>query len=323
MLLSLASRQKVLFVGGKGGVGKTSVASALALARAREGARVLVVSTDPAHNLGHLWDLAVGDDATRLASPGTGLVDGIEIDPESVVSTHLTAVRETMHRMLPDRLWAAADRHLELAREAPGTHESAIVDRVAETLAIGLSDYDLVVYDTAPSGHTLRLLAMPEHLTGWTESLLASRDRAERFAAAIEGLGGKDRGADRDAELRRVLVRRRERFATLRDSIRDPGLTSFVVVTTAERLPVLESLALHEQLVKIGVDVGGVVVNRRSPAEAGSFLAGRRRLEDVETATLREALPDTPFLELPLLPDALTGPAGVGAIADACRVGSS
>jgi arsenite-transporting ATPase len=310
-------------VGGKGGVGKTSVASAIALARAREGARVLVVSTDPAHNLGHLWDLPVGDDATRLASPGTGLVDGIEIDPESVVSTHLAAVRETMHRMLPDRLWPAADRHLELAREAPGTHESAIVDRVAETLATGLSDYDLVVYDTAPSGHTLRLLAMPEHLTGWTESLLASRDRAERFGAAIQGLGGNDRGADRDAELRRVLVRRRERFATLRDTIRNPGLTSFVVVTIAERMPVLESLALHEQLVKLGVDVGGVVVNRRSPAEAGPLLAGRRRLEDAETAALREALPDTPLLELPLLPGALTGPAGVGAIADAGRVGSS
>lgn len=323
MLLSLTSRRRVLFVGGKGGVGKTSVASATALARAREGARVLVVSTDPAHNLGHLWDLPVGDDATRLASPGAGLVDGIEIDPERVVSTHLAAVRETMHRMLPDRLWPAADRHLELAREAPGTHESAIVDRVAETLATGLSDYDLVVYDTAPSGHTLRLLAMPEHLTGWTESLLASRDRAERFGAAIQGLGGQDRGADRDAELRRVLVRRRERFATLRDTIRDPGLTSFVVVTIAERLPVLETLALHEQLVKLGVDVGGVVVNRRSPAEAGPLLAGRRRLEDVETTTLREALPDTPLLELPLLPGALTGAAGVGTIADAGRVGSS
>ncbi|MGH3350260.1 MAG: ArsA family ATPase [Nocardioides sp.] len=323
MLLSLTRRRRVLFVGGKGGVGKTSVASALALAHAREGARVLVVSTDPAHNLGHLWDLPVRDDATRLASPGTGLVDGIEIDPESVVSTHLKAVRETMHRMLPDRLWPAADRHLELAREAPGTHESAIVDRVAETLALGLADYDLVVYDTAPSGHTLRLLAMPEHLTGWTESLLASRDRAEKFAAAIQGLGGKDRGADRDAELRRVLVRRRERFATLRDTIRDPGLTSFVVVTTAERLPVLESLALHEQLVKLGIDVGSVVVNRRSPADAGPLLAGRRRLEDAETATLREALPDTPLLELPLLPGALTGPLGVGVIADACRVGSS
>jgi arsenite-transporting ATPase len=322
VLLSLAAQRRVLFVGGKGGVGKTSVASAVALARSRAGARVLLVSTDPAHNLGHLWDRPVGDEPVRLldsaGSTGGGHVDGVEIDPDATVRRHLAEVRATMLRLLPERLHASAERHLDLAREAPGTHESAVLDRLAESIETGLASYDLVVVDTAPTGHTLRLLALPQHLTSWTESLLANRDRSERFGAAVRGLGGGREAADldSDAELRRVLVRRQRRFATLRDLVVDPARTSFAIVTTAERLPVAESVALFAQLRGSGVDVGAVVVNRRSPADAGDLLADRRRLEDVQLASLRAGVDDAPLVEVPLLPGDLVGEAGVGALAE-------
>src|SRR5690606_16319646 len=92
-------RRRILFVGGKGGVGKTSLASALALSRARAGERVLVVSTDPAHNLGHLWQREVGDDPVRLADDG-GLLDGVEIDPHATIVRHLAAVEKTMLKLL-------------------------------------------------------------------------------------------------------------------------------------------------------------------------------------------------------------------------------
>src|SRR5690606_35093989 len=171
MLLNAIDDRRAVFVGGKGGVGKTSIASALALASARRGSRVLVVSTDPAHNLGHLWQRAVGDEVTTLWD-GSGRVDGVEIDPARTVDAHLAAVSDTMTRLLPEHLHRAARDHLDSARDAPGTHESAVLERVAETLETGLDRYDLVIFDTAPSGHTLHLLAMPERMTGWTEKLL-------------------------------------------------------------------------------------------------------------------------------------------------------
>ena len=318
MLLSLASSRRVLFVTGKGGVGKTSVASAVALGRAREGARVLVVSTDPAHNLGHIWDRAVGDRPTRVATMAerSGYVDGLEIDPQATVDRHLAAVSASMRRLLPERLWASADRHLDLAREAPGTHESAILERVAEAVEQGLADYDLVVFDTAPSGHTLQLMALPGQLTAWTETLLANRDRSERFGAALRGLGGKDGEVDRDAELRRLLVRRRQRFAGLRDTVTDPTATAFVLVLAAERLPVSETLELHGRLVELGIPVGALVVNRRSPGDAGDLLAARRALEETQLARVRRDIAAVPIVELPLLPGDLVGEAGLSAIAD-------
>ncbi|PJE97249.1 arsenic-transporting ATPase [Streptomyces carminius] len=332
MLLDLVTARRTVFVGGKGGVGKTSVAAALALGRARSGARVLLVSTDPAHNLGHLWGRPVGDEPVRLVGPedlvsgrgtGTGTaghVDGLEVDPERTVEQHLSAVAETMRRLLPERMHAPAARHLQLARQAPGTHESAVLERIAEAVELGEEAYDLVVFDTAPSGHTLRLLALPEQLVSWTEALLANRDRSERFGAAVRGLGG-GRETGHDAELRRVLLRRRNRFSRLREVVTDPARTGFVLVLTAELLPIAETMEVYEKLTGLGVDVAALVANRRSPADAGELLDRRRRQEDEHLVRLRQRVPDVPLLDVPLLPGELVGTQALAALAD--RLGPS
>lgn len=317
MLLTTARERRLVLVGGKGGVGKTSIASALALARARDGARVLLVSTDPAHNLGHLWGTPVGDEPTGLVE-APGRVDGVEIDPDATVREHLAAVEVTMLRLLPERMHAAAREHLARARSAPGTHESAVLDRLAHWTRIGLADYDLMVVDTAPTGHTLRLLALPEQLTGWTEGLLANRDRSERFASLVRGLDGQSAGADRDAELRRTLVARRERLARLHDAVTDRQATAFVPVLTAETLPVRETLALIRELDALAIARGPLVVNRRSPADAGALLEQRRSAEDAQLAVLRTELAaggaPSASIEMPLL--GVDGPEAVAALAD-------
>ncbi|MGL3151395.1 ArsA family ATPase [Microbacterium sp. A82] len=323
MLLDLIRDRRVVFLGGKGGVGKTSLASAVALARAREGARVLVVSTDPAHNLGHLWECQVGDQPVRLArfdvnsDVPAGAVDGMEIDPHATVERHLAAVEQTMLRMLPERQHAQAREHLDRARHAPGSHESAVLERIAEAAELARNEYDLVVFDTAPSGHTLRLLALPGQLSGWTESLLRNRDRSERFSAAMRGLAGRaEPAADSDAQLRRTLQARRARFDALQEAISNPSTAGFIVVFTAEALPVAETIEVVDALRELQVPVAALVANRRSPADAGELLRARRSLEDRHLGTVRKTLPDMPLVEIPLLPGELTGIGALGSLAD-------
>lgn len=316
MLLD-ALRRPVLFVGGKGGVGKTSLASSLALARAREGKRVLVVSTDPAHNLGHLWRREVGDVPQRLAEVGGGVLDGVEIDPNATIERHLAAVETTMMRMLPERQHKSAREHLDRAREAPGSHESAVLERIAELAEVGQRDYDAVVFDTAPSGHTLRLLALPGQLAGWTDALLRNRDRSERFSAAMRGLTSTAAPeATAEAELRRALHRRRERFDALQKAVADPQRMGFVVVFTAEALPVAETLEVVASLGRMHVEVAALVANRRSPADAGELLRERRVGEDRHLGQVRLAVPGVPLLEVPLMAGEITGVEALGQLAD-------
>lgn len=317
MLLDLARSRRVLFIGGKGGVGKTATASAVALHRARQGAAVLVVSTDPAHNLGHLWEQRIGDQILPLwtehdGKHDGGRLDGVEIDPEATTAAHLAEVGESLRQMMPDHLKSEVDKHLNLAAQSPGTHESAVLERTATLLQDQLQDYELIVFDTAPSGHTARLMALPEIMTAWTEGLLDRRTKAERFGAAVRALDADDAPdgssqAARDRRIRQVLTRRRERFEAMRAILSDPKRCSFVIVLTAERLPVLESVELHAQLRATGVDVGGFVVNRISPSDAGEFLARRHRRERAHLEELQRLVPDVAVDTLPLLPEDLVG----------------
>ena len=315
MLLDLARSKKILFFGGKGGVGKTTVSAATAIARANEGARVLLVSTDPAHNLGHLFDRPIGAQAVRI----TAGLDALELDPKSTVEAHMREVSSALYQLMPANQHGEIDKHMSLSRDAPGMQEAALLERIAEVVETGVEEYDLVIFDTAPSGHTARVMVLPQMMSAWTEGLIQRREKADRFADIVRGLGSdssmEDKtigGADqeekqRESKIRQILLRRRNKFVHLRDKIADPDLTSFVIVLAAERLPVLETIELHELLQQTGISVDCLVVNKRAPANAGEFLDERRAQEEIHLQTLADALPGVTRQDLHLLAHDIVG----------------
>lgn len=324
--------RRLLFVGGKGGVGKTTVASALGVLAAQRGRRCLVVSTDPAHSLGDAFDRRIGDQVTALTS---GLW-GLEIDPEAEAKRHIDNVTAVMKQYAAPQLHAELDRQMRLARLSPGAVEAALLERVATLILAADADYDLVIFDTAPTGHTLRLLTLPEVMAAWTDGLLAHNRRAEELGKVLRHLTpqgaradlstpfdepDQDPFKDMDRRTRRIaetLLRRRRLFHQARRRLADAAHTGFVFVLIPERLPVLETARAVAALREFDIPILGAVINRVLPQEAdGEFLSRRRQQQARYLEKIEQKLQGLETIRLPLLPNDVQGLAILGEVAEA------
>jgi arsenite-transporting ATPase len=296
VLLNPLLEQQVIFFGGKGGVGKTTCSAAFALAASRRGRRVLLVSTDPAHSTADIFERPIGAKERELEK---GL-SALEIDAAGEAARYIGDVKRDIERMFSANVVKQAYRQIEAAAASPGLMEVALLDRMIDLIIERRQRYDLIVFDTAPTGHTLQLLRMPDAITAWIEALVRHR------RAVLE----IDRGGEQSFEVAvaedpvlGALERRHQRLAQLREIITDRSRTSFVLVGIPERLVIEETSRAAALLVDTGIDVGGLVVNRILPDDLeGEFFLSRKAqertyLEEIERRFAR--LPKVYVRQLP------------------------
>ena len=162
----LTQAPRFLFFTGKGGVGKTSIACAAAVQLAGEGKRVLLVSTDPASNVGQVVGESIGNRVTAI--PAVPNLWALEIDPQAAAQAYRDRIVGPVRGVLPDE----AVRSIEEQLSGACTVEIAAFDEFSKLLGDerATADFDHVVFDTAPTGHTLRLLELPAAWTGFLEA---------------------------------------------------------------------------------------------------------------------------------------------------------
>ena len=163
--------KRVLFFGGKGGVGKTTSASAMAVAASKSGKRVLLVSTDPAHSTSDIFERPIGPEPVPLLPN----LHGLEIDGEFESKRYVTTVKERINGLFGHTIQKEAARQIDLAASMPGIEETALFDRIGALIRGEDDRFDLIIFDTAPTGHTLRLIRMPELMEAWIRALSRSR----------------------------------------------------------------------------------------------------------------------------------------------------
>ncbi|MFC6768050.1 ArsA family ATPase [Natrinema soli] len=248
------------FFGGKGGVGKTTVSSAYALECVDAGLETLVVSTDPAHSTADVFDQEFGDDPRPVE--GHDGLSVMEIDPDREVQEHLSELKQQLGSQLSATMVNEVDIQLEMAHQTPGAYEAALFDRFVEVIRTA-DDYDRVVFDTSPTGSTLRLLALPELLERWIDRLMDKRERSiDLFEKAAIGNKEPRRVMEGDPILAR-LQERKERFEFAGEVLREDA--AFYLVLNPDELSIRETRRSVETLTEADLPVEGLVVNRLTP----------------------------------------------------------
>ena len=298
----LGSARWLLF-GGKGGVGKTTCAAAVALDLAMD-RRVLLVSTDPAHSLGDVFGAAVGDEARRVpGGPATLRVREIDaaVEMARFRRKYVAAVDEAFGRITRSSGGdhAAFRDLIDLA--PPGIDEVIAVAEIAEALADDATQDEVIVTDTAPTGHALRLLQTPAVLREWTQALMAILLKYHEIVGA--------------GTLAALLVQLSKRLRRLQEILADPAKARFVIVTRAAALPVAESEALIAALRGLGIGVGAVIVNAM-----GAGVCARCRAHDGaearHMATLHRAVHAAGGYAMIAAPAQVPPPHGASALQD-------
>ena len=270
---------RFLFFTGKGGVGKTSIACAAAIQLARSGKRVLLVSTDPASNVGQVFGLQIGNVITTI--PAVEGLSALEIDPEQAAQAYRERIVGPVRGLLPD------DEVQSITEQLSGscTTEIASFNEFTELLTDSdgpIGQFDHVLFDTAPTGHTIRLLQLPG---SWTDFL----DAGKGDASCLGPLSGLDK--------------QRVRYAGAVAALADPHRTRLVLVARAQRATLAEITRTQSELAAIGLTHQYVVINGvlGSPAaDRDPLAAAIYQREQQAIATLPDELRALPIDQVEL-----------------------
>ncbi|MDO5045261.1 ArsA family ATPase [Campylobacter sp.] len=303
----------IIFVGGKGGVGKTTISASIASKLALESKRTLIVSTDPAHSLGDALDMKLSHKIKKVREN----LDALELDPIKITDEHFKNIEETLKSYSKPEMFAKIKQHLELSKDTPGAQEAALLEQVCRLLT-DRKDYDHIVFDTAPTGHTVRLLSLPYIMSAWSEGLMRRQQERDKIADAAKVFWQKKENYEHNPfapskELRwkqalKRLDERKELFLKANEILKNPNLTSIYLVMIPQALPLFETLRAKETFDKFDMQVEAIFINQIIPkTQSDSFWQTQIKKQDEILAKFHDSLPNSKKIYIMLSQEDLRG----------------
>ena len=294
---------KYVFFGGKGGVGKTTMAGASAVWLAQQGRRTLLASTNPVHSLSG----CLAQDVFGKHTPVEGVQNlwAYEIDTKEAIERSKREIKEKVQWFLKFAEISSkeASEFVEAATMNPAFEESAMFENMVELMF--KDEYDVYVFDTAPTANARRLLGMSKVYGLWVNKMMKSREEAQSLRELLSFTKKKE-----DDPLMEYLVDFRERIGHAKELLTDPEKTAFFFVTLPEALPIAVIKRFISWFTDFGIPVGGVVVNQVIEAGDGrlpEFVRNRVQMQGEYMGEIRETFGEQVRAVLPLYDDELQG----------------
>lgn len=283
---------KIIFYGGKGGVGKTTCSTANSISYAEKGLKTLLVSTDPAHSISDVLGVKIGKKIINLRTN----LDALEIDPEYEAKLYIDKIRENMKTILSNVIVEEINPQLDAAMVSPGTHESALFDKISDIIIDKFDDYEIIIFDTAPTGHTLRILTLPNLLEGWMGSLVKKRKSIANMSNMVT------RKYDEKDPVLEILEGRQKRFGEIKKIFYNKDSVRIRFVLNAERLPIEETKKAINMLKGFNIPVDTLVINRIMPDDIGpEFWEKKKRQEEGYLQDIEREFEGKEFIKIPML----------------------
>lgn len=298
-------RQKYIFFGGKGGVGKTVMAGSAAIWSANQGRKTLLASTNPVHSLSNL----LGQDVFGKPTAIDGVTNcyAFEIDTRDTIERSKREIREKINWFLKFAdITTKAEDFIESATMNPAFEESAMFENMMDLMF--KDEYEFYVFDTAPTANARRLLGMSKVYSMWVEKMVKSREEAKSLR---EMLSFSKKKEEKDPLLD-YLLSLRERMAHAKELLTDEALTAFYFVTLPESLPIAVITRFINWFHEFGIPVGGVIVNgiiqkEQVGADAAEFVLNRVQMQQEHLATIERIFGDGVRAAVPLFETEVKG----------------
>jgi arsenite-transporting ATPase len=305
---------KYVFFGGKGGVGKTVMAGSTALRLAGRGQRTLLASTNPVHSLSGLLEQSVFGAPTAVK--GVEQLWAYEIDTRETIERSKREIREKIQWFLKFAdISTKADDFVESARMNPAFEESAMFENMVDLML--KDEYDVYVFDTAPTANARRLLGMSKVYSLWVDKMLKSREEARTLREMLSFTKKKE-----DDPLLEYLLQFRQRMGQARQRLTDAEKTAFFFVTLPEALPIAVISRFIGWFHDFGIPVGGVVVNMLLDRQVlgdhvPEFVRNRMQMQDEHMQTIWEKFDGAVRAVVPLFDQEVRGLATLRRAAEA------
>jgi arsenite-transporting ATPase len=308
---------KFIFFGGKGGVGKTVFAAATAMWHAKQGRRTMLASTNPVHSLSSL----LGQNVLGAHTPVDGVPNlwAYEIETKDTIERSKVEIREKIQWFLKFAdISTKAEDFVESATMNPAFEESAMFENMIDLML--KNDYDVYVFDTAPTANARRLLGMSKVYSLWVNKMLKSREEAKTLREMLSFTKKKEKDPLMD-----YLISFRDRMEQARVLLTNPELTSFFFVTLPEALPIAVITRFIQWFRDFGIPVGGVIVNMLIDravvgADAAEFVKNRVAMQQEHMETVWQKFDGSVRAIVPLFDDEIRGLPMLGRLRDSLFV---